>query len=244
MGARFQQYTALMGANSASDQLRPTVQRFVYVLEGSIEISSETNQSTHELNVGHFAYLPAGSDWVISSPEVSKLEIFEKQYTPIDGLAPPSAIFGDSAEYKSEAFMGDEDAQLKILLPKDPAFDMAVNLFTFQPGATLPLVEIHVMEHGLMLLEGAGVYRLGDNYYPITAGDVIWMASYCPQWWVAMGKKPSTYLYYKDVVSRFIGGLEMSLKNLLLMVHASTTNLRTVQVQRCSSSSGDANRLF
>ncbi len=136
---------------------------------------------------------------MISSPEGSKLEIFEKQYTPIDGLSPPEAIFGDSAEYKSEAFMGDEDAQLKILLPKDPAFDMAVNLFTFQPGATLPLVEIHVMEHGLMLLEGAGVYRLGDNYYPITAGDVIWMASYCPQWWVAMGKKPSTYLYYKDV---------------------------------------------
>jgi (S)-ureidoglycine aminohydrolase len=76
---------------------------------------------------------------------------------------------------------------------------MAVNLFTFQPGATLPLVEVHVMEHGLLLLDGAGVYRLGDHYYPITAGDVLWMAAYCPQWWVAMGKSPSTYLYYKNI---------------------------------------------
>ena len=86
-----------------------------------------------------------------------------------------------------------------MLLPKDVAFDMAVNLFTFEPGATLPLVEVHVMEHGLLLLQGAGVYRLGDHYYPIKAGDEIWMGSFCPQWWVAMGKTSSTYLYYKDV---------------------------------------------
>jgi (S)-ureidoglycine aminohydrolase len=25
------------------------------------------------------------------------------------------------------------------------------------------------------------------------------MASYCPQWFVAMGKRPARYLYYKDV---------------------------------------------
>ena len=36
------------------------------------------------------------------------------------------------------------------------AFDLAVNVFTFQPGATLPMVEVHVMEHGLLMLEGTG----------------------------------------------------------------------------------------
>jgi (S)-ureidoglycine aminohydrolase len=25
------------------------------------------------------------------------------------------------------------------------------------------------------------------------------MAAYCPQWFVAMGKTPARYLYYKDV---------------------------------------------
>lgn len=200
MGARFLQYTALMGDSSRSDILRNTVERFVYVLEGSIELQSKTNQQTHLLKNGHYAFLPAYSDWILEAQKSAKLEIFEKQYVPLKNESSDlHAIIGDASQVSSEAFMGDPDAQLKTLLPKNPAFDMAVNLFTFQPGATLPMVEIHVMEHGFLLLEGAGVYRLGDNYYPITAGDVIWMASYCPQWWVAMGKTPSTYLYYKDV---------------------------------------------
>jgi (S)-ureidoglycine aminohydrolase len=198
LGARFMQYTALMGEKSKSDRLRPTIERFIYVMEGSPNVVSD-NTGTYCLEPGHFAYLPAGSDWVIYADGGAKLQVFEKQYVPLEGIAPPSIVTGNAASIASAPFMGDEDAQLKTLLPKDPAFDMAVNLFTFQPGATLPLVEIHVMEHGLLLLEGAGVYRLGDCYYPIQAGDIIWMASYCPQWWVAMGKTPSTYLYYKDV---------------------------------------------
>ena len=58
---------------------------------------------------------------------------------------------------------------------------------------------VHVMEHGLLMLDGAGVYRLEDNWYPVQAGDAIWMAPYCAQWFVAMGKVPASYLYYKDV---------------------------------------------
>ena len=33
----------------------------------------------------------------------------------------------------------------------------------------------------------------------VKAGDAIWMAPYCAQWFVAMGKVPARYLYYKDV---------------------------------------------
>ena len=51
----------------------------------------------------------------------------------------------------------------------------------------------------LLMVEGQGVYRLADEWYPVQKGDVIWMASYCPQWFVAMGKGPARYLYYKDV---------------------------------------------
>ena len=69
---------------------------------------------------------------------------------------------------------------------------------TYQPGAALSMVEIHVMEHGLLMLEGGGIYRLGDSWYPVTAGDFIWMAPYCPQWFGAIGKTPAKYLIYKD----------------------------------------------
>ena len=76
---------------------------------------------------------------------------------------------------------------------------MAVNIFTYQPGATLPLVETHIMEHGLLMLKGQGIYRLDADWHPVQAGDVIWMAPYCPQWFVATGPAPASYIYYKDV---------------------------------------------
>ena len=68
------------------------------------------------------------------------------------------------------------------------AFDFAVNTMTYQPGAALSMVEVHVMEHGLLMLEGGGIYRLDEKWYPVTAGDFIWMGPYCPQWFGAIGK--------------------------------------------------------
>jgi len=49
------------------------------------------------------------------------------------------------------------------------SFDFAVNTMTYQPGAALSMVEMHVMEHGLVMLEGGGIYRLADAWYPVTA---------------------------------------------------------------------------
>ena len=106
---------------------------------------------------------------------------------------------GQEQDVEGQPFLGDPDALLKTLLPNDPAFDLAVNIFTYRPGATLPMVEVHVMEHGLLMLEGQGVYRLADDWYPVQQGDVIWMAPFCPQWFVAIGKGHARYLYYKDV---------------------------------------------
>jgi (S)-ureidoglycine aminohydrolase len=60
------------------------------------------------------------------------------------------------------------------------------------------MVETHVMEHGLLMLQGGGIYRLGDFWYPVAAGDFIWMGPYCPQWFGALGKTPAKYLIYKD----------------------------------------------
>ena len=51
----------------------------------------------------------------------------------------------------------------------------------------------------LLMLSGQGIYRLEDSYYPVEAGDAIWMAPYCPQWFAAIGDIPASYLYYKDI---------------------------------------------
>jgi (S)-ureidoglycine aminohydrolase len=130
----------------------------------------------------------------------TRLLLFEKQYEPLAGIAPPSeVIVGHESKIPGQPFLGDPDARLQALLPDTPAFDMAVNIFTYRPGATLPFVESHIMEHGLMMLKGQGVYRLDADWHPVQAGDVIWMAPYCPQWFVCSGKTPASYIYYKDV---------------------------------------------
>ncbi|VFQ63741.1 unnamed protein product [Cuscuta campestris] len=69
----------------------------------------------------------------------------------------------------------------------------------FQPGEFLNVKEVHYNQHGLLLLEGRGIYRLGDSWYPVEAGDAIWMAPFVPQWYAALGKTRTRYLLYKDV---------------------------------------------
>lgn len=124
--------------------------------------------------------------------------MIEKPYQALNDVAIPGSFQGSEGKIAPVCLMGDPDLEVRGLLPSDIGFDMAVNTMTFRPGATLPMVEIHVMEHGLLMLAGAGIYRLGDHWYPVSAGDFIWMAPYLPQWFGALGKTPAKYLIYKD----------------------------------------------
>jgi (S)-ureidoglycine aminohydrolase len=198
MGARFTQYLALMEPGSIAGRPAPSVERVVYVLEGDVAVSTPGARDGL-IGPGGFAFWPAGSDITLQATTRARLNVFEKRYVPLAGVEGPAAVCGQEQDVQGAPFVGDPDAVLKVLLPRDLRFDMAVNVFTFQPGASLPMVEVHVMEHGLLVLEGEGVYRLGDDWYPVRQGDVIWMAPYCLQWFVAMGKGLTRYLYYKDV---------------------------------------------
>jgi (S)-ureidoglycine aminohydrolase len=124
--------------------------------------------------------------------------VIEKPYQPAAGIAAPQVVVGNERDLASQPLLDDPWVEVRTLLPSALEFDFAVNSLTFQPGAALPMVEAHVMEHGLLMLEGGGIYRLGDRWYPVTAGDFIWMAPYCPQWFGAIGKTPAKYLLYKD----------------------------------------------
>jgi (S)-ureidoglycine aminohydrolase len=189
-GAAFTQYTAEFEATGA---LGPAVgQRFLYVLEGAINLDGRT------LSTNAFAYLPENCDTPVTSEGPARAVVIEKPYALIDGHPPPAMFVADEATVPAAALNDDPDLQVRTLLPSDASFDFAVNTMTYQPGASLPMVEIHVMEHGLLMLAGGGIYRLGDRWYPVTAGDFIWMAPFCPQWFGALGKSPSKYLIYKD----------------------------------------------
>lgn len=200
MGARFLQYTATLAADAASAMPGEGIERCVYVLGG--EVSLEVQGQRHALLTGGFAFLPAGVEHQLTTSanvkEAARLAVFEKRYQSTSAAQAPAPCIGHQRDVAGNVFMGDPDLRLQVLLPVEPAFDMAVNVFTYQPGATLPQVEIHVMEHGLLMLSGGGIYRLNTDWYPVQAGDFIWMGPYCPQWFGAIGKAPAKYLIYKD----------------------------------------------
>lgn len=198
MGARFSQATVKLEPGGMTGGAGEGIERFVWVRAGKAALKLPGGK-TQELLPEMFAYLPPDKPHELKAVEASTLFVFEKRYQPASFAGEPTAVVGAAADVAGEPFMGDPQKRLQTLLPVDEQFDMAVNVFNYQPGAMLPQVEIHVMEHGLVMLDGMGVYRLGDDWYPVSEGDVIWMASYCPQWFVAMGDKPARYLYYKDV---------------------------------------------
>lgn len=198
MGASFAQLLVTFESGGQAEFAGNELETAGYVETGGGTITIGAQKA--KVGAGGFFFAPAGEAWSLTTPKAgTRLTLFQKRFVKLTGTTLPKAIIGDVAKVKGQPFLGDPDAVLQVLLPDEPGFDLAMNVFTYQPGATLPFVETHVMEHGLSMLMGQGVYRLEDSYYPVAAGDVIWMAPFCPQWFVAMGKTPASYLYYKDV---------------------------------------------
>ncbi len=198
MGANLTQLLLTFEAGGRAEFSEPGVETCLYVMSG--KCTASIGGECRVLAEGGYVFAPADAPLEIAKPKKgTSVTVFQKRFVPRAGASAPEALFGSAAEIEGAPFLGDPAARLKTLLPDIPAFDMAVNLFTYEAGARLPFVETHIMEHGLIMLQGEGVYRLEDAWYPVAAGDAIWMAPYCPQWFVAMGKGPASYLYYKDV---------------------------------------------
>ena len=53
---------------------------------------------------------------------------------------------------------------LRKLLPTTPEYDFNMHVMTFEPGEFLTVKEVHFNQHGLLLLEGQGIYRLADKW--------------------------------------------------------------------------------
>ena len=195
LGSEFTQLTAEFAVGGT---LAPApAQRFLYVLEG--ELSLELFSQKHSLTEGGFAYIPEGTLHTVTAVTKSRAAIIEKPYELTSAAEAPQPIIGNEKNIPGAiAVPGDDALRVQLLIPDAPAHDFAVNIMTYDPGAALPMVEIHIMEHGLLMLQGGGIYRLGDSWYPVQAGDFIYMAPYCPQWFGALGKQPAKYLIYKD----------------------------------------------
>src|SRR5260370_16192574 len=178
LGAGFTQYTAEF---EAGGELGSTpAQRVLFVIEGGVNV--ELSVKSSKLDARGYAFVPQGLHHRVVAAKVSRLTVIEKFYQALDSVASPHLIISNEDAVSSHALADDPSLQVKCLLPDEMSFDCAVNTMVYQPGASLSMVEMHVMEHGLIMLEGGGIYRLGESRDPGIASDLIWEGPLVPQW--------------------------------------------------------------
>ena len=199
----FSQLIVEIGPGGGADwpEREEGVEGVVFVTAG--EITLELEGDRHVLEAGGYAYLAAGASWAIANEgsEFASFQWIRKAYEPLVGVPAPASFVTSDAEVAPRP-MPDTDgawATTRFVDPDDLAHDMHVNIVTFQPGGSIPFAETHVMEHGLFVLEGKGVYRLNGDWVEVEAGDFMWLRAFCPQACYAGGPGPFRYLLYKDV---------------------------------------------
>ena len=200
----FSQYIAevMPGGGSDRPETDPRAEAALFVMEGRIRVSIAGE--LHEIEAGGFAFIPAGTSWSLhaAGEAPARFHWIRKAYEPVEGLgAPEPFVIANEAEIAPNV-MPDTDgawATTRFMDHDDLRHDMHVTIVTLQPGAVIPFLETHVMEHGLYVLEGKGAYRLNRDWVEVEAGDFMWLRAFCPQACYAGGPGPFRYLLYKDV---------------------------------------------
>src|SRR5213075_3255158 len=143
--------------------------------------------------------LPPGATATVRAQEPMRLIALRKTFERAPKIEMFKPYYGREADVKAEVWADNPASRLQTLIPDELQYDLGMNIFTFDPGHGLPYVETHVMEHGLLFLEGKGMYYLDGEWMEVEKDDFIWMGPYCPQSFYATGPTASRYIYYKNV---------------------------------------------
>ena len=198
----FAQYALEVEPGGGSDAPEPDseAQASLFVARGRARLT--VNGTVHDLDPGHYAYLPAGSDWQIKATGDTPLQVhwIRKRYQPVPGLPAPNAFVVHERDVPTTMMPGtDKWGTQRFADSDDLRFAYHINIVNFQPGGRIPFAETHVMEHGLYVLQGTARYLLNKDWVEVGPGDFMWLRAFCPQACIATGDEPFRYLLYKDV---------------------------------------------
>ena len=199
----FSQYIMEVGPEGGSErpETDPNAEGVLFVVEGTATLTA--NGSEHSLIPGGYAYLPPATDWTLcnTTDRMLRFHWIRKSYEVVDGLDKPDVLIANENDIAPTVMPGTDGkwATTRFVDPNDLRHDMHVTVVTFEPGAVIPFLETHVMEHGLYVLEGKAAYRLNRDWVEVEAGDYMWLRAFCPQACYAGGPGKFRYLLYKDV---------------------------------------------
>lgn len=199
MGANFAQaLLAIEAGGGTPAPIADGLEHFFFITEGEAEITA-AGQARH-FDAGGFAYVAAGEPYAVRAAGGAAKAIWIKRpYRAAAGIAPRASFFGHRRDVPTVNKHTRGRGWQALLGEADLAMDMEVNILSFAPGTYFPFVETHIMQHGLYMLEGQGLYLLGREWHECWAGDFIWMGAYVPQQFYATGWGETAYLLYKDV---------------------------------------------
>ncbi|WP_108661570.1 (S)-ureidoglycine aminohydrolase [Acuticoccus kandeliae] len=200
-GTAFAQYLVHLDPDGGSDRPEAdiSVESFLFLLDGALTLTLDG--ADHRLAPGGYAFAPAGASWSVRAGDgaAAKFIWVRKAFEPLGPLRPSPIVANEQALARSNNPMTDRQGAKHLIPTTDPAYDMHMNIVCFDPGATIPAIEMHIMEHGLYMLEGQGMYLLNERWHEVRAGDFIWMRAFCPQAYYAGGPGPTRYLLYKNM---------------------------------------------
>jgi (S)-ureidoglycine aminohydrolase len=197
-GAKFVEHELLIEPNGHTTGYRSEeFELFFFVLEGQVRF--ELEGKAYDLVQGSFAWLPPNTAYAFASNSetLSRLAWIRRRYTMVAGIAVPDPIVAHASDVRADPT--DTYMEQHLTPYEQLGFDMGINLQVFDPGVYFSFVEAHVMEHGLYMLYGRGLYWLNHDLIEVQKDDFIYMAPFCPQFFYATGWEKSAYLLYKDV---------------------------------------------
>jgi (S)-ureidoglycine aminohydrolase len=199
----FTQYVMDVSPGGGSDRPEPDAEAegVLFLMDGELTVT--VDGAAHRMLKGGWAFLPPGSGWTVRNTGTvpARFHWIRKLYEKVDGIDVPPPQFSNDQDVVPLSMPGTAGkwATTRFVDPEDLRHDMHVNIVTFEPGAVIPFMETHVMEHGLYVLEGKAVYRLNQDWVEVEAGDFMWLRAFCPQACYAGGPGKFRYLLYKDV---------------------------------------------
>ena len=189
------------GGGSQKPEPDQNAEGVLFVVEGALSLVLDGQ--TYEMTAGGYAFIPPASDWQVSNDSGAAVRFhwIRKRYEFVDGITPPKAFVTSDQDVAASEMPDTNGAwsTTRFVDPNDVAHDMHVNIVTFKAGGRIPFPETHVMEHGLYVLSGKGVYYLNQDEFNVEPGDYMWLRAFCPQWCYTDGPEDFRYLLYKDV---------------------------------------------
>ncbi len=206
LGAKFVEHElTIHNGGGTAKPWEEDLEQFFFLMEGSLKLT--VNGNDHKMESGSFFWLPPNQAYAYTNTGDNDARALwiRRRYIEVDGIKIPDPIIAHESDVKADPV--DTYMEQHLTPYEQLGFDMGINIQVFDPGVYFSFVESHIMEHGLYMLAGRGVYWLNDDFMEVQKDDFIYMAPYCPQFFYATGWDKSAYLLYKDVNRDYVEGL-------------------------------------